>query len=148
MAKTALVTGISGQDGACLAKVLLTRGYRVVGGYRRTSGISVGRLDELGVAGHVELIDMELLEESNIRHQLEKLKPDEIYNLAAQSFVGLSFDQPLYTSEQRSRLSESTVHGVVLSTSCASRMVGNDDSQRSWPRAILQGRVHELNFAV
>lgn len=99
MAKTALITGISGQDGAYLAKALLARGYRVVGTYRRTSGIAIGRLVELGVAEDVELVDLELLEESNIRRLLERLKPDEIYNLAAQSFVGLSFEQPLYTSD-------------------------------------------------
>ena len=99
MAKTALITGISGQDGAYLAKALLGRGYRVVGAYRRTSGPSMGRLRELGVADAVELVDMELLEESNVRRVLEKLKPDEIYNLAAQSFVGLSFELPLYTAD-------------------------------------------------
>lgn len=99
MAKTALITGISGQDGAYLAKALLARGYRVVGAYRRTSGPSMGRLQELGVADQVELVDMELLEESNIRRVLARLKPDEIYNLAAQSFVGLSFELPLYTAD-------------------------------------------------
>ena len=89
VAKTALITGISGQDGAYLARALLARGYRVVGAFRRTSGTSIGRLEELGISGEVELVDMELLEESNLRHVLNKLKPDEIYNLAAQSFVGL-----------------------------------------------------------
>ena len=101
VAKTALITGISGQDGAYLARALLARGYRVVGAFRRTSGTSVGRLEELGISGDVELVDMELLEASNLRHVLNKLKPDEIYNLAAQSFVGLSFEQPLYTSGHR-----------------------------------------------
>jgi len=99
MAKTALITGVSGQDGAYLAKTLLARGYRVVGAYRRTSSVNIGRLEELGVAADVELIDMELLEESNVRRALETVRPDEIYNLAAQSFVGLSFEQPLYTSD-------------------------------------------------
>jgi len=99
VAKTALITGISGQDGAYLARALLARGYRVVGAFRRTSGISVGRLEELGISDEVELVDMELLEASNLRHVLNKLKPDEIYNLAAQSFVGLSFEQPIYTSD-------------------------------------------------
>ena len=99
MAKTALITGISGQDGAYLAKSLLGRGYRVVGAQRRSAGISTGRLEELGILGDIEFADMELLEDSNIRAVLKKLKPDEIYNLAAQSFVGLSFEQPLYTCE-------------------------------------------------
>jgi GDPmannose 4,6-dehydratase len=99
MAKIALITGISGQDGAYLAKTLLQRGYRVVGAYRRTSALPTGRLEELGVAEDVEFVDVELLEASNIRRVLEKLKPDEIYNLAAQSFVGLSFELPLYTCD-------------------------------------------------
>ena len=99
MTKTALVTGISGQDGAYLAKNLLGRGYRVVGAHRRNAGINSARLDELGIADDVEFADMELLEESNIRAVLQRIKPDEIYNLAAQSFVGLSFEQPLYTSD-------------------------------------------------
>ena len=99
MAKTALITGISGQDGAYLAKSLLDRGYRVVGAQRRNAGINSGRLEELGILADVELADMELLEESNIRAVLRKLQPDEIYNLAAQSFVGFSFEQPLYTCD-------------------------------------------------
>jgi len=99
MAKTALITGISGQDGAYLARMLLARGYRVVGAYRHTSGVNIGRLEELGIAADVELIGTELLEESNIRRALALLKPDEIYNLAAQSFVGLSFEQPIYTAD-------------------------------------------------
>lgn len=99
MTKTALVTGISGQDGAYLAKTLLDRGYRVVGAQRRNAGINSGRLSELGILDDIELVDMELLEESNIRAVLRKLQPDEIYNLAAQSFVGLSFEQPLYTCD-------------------------------------------------
>jgi len=86
MAKTALITGVSGQDGA-------------FGTCRRTSGVNICRLEELGIAADVELIDMELLEESNIRRALALLKPDEIYNLAAQSFVGLSFEQPIYTAD-------------------------------------------------
>ncbi len=99
MQRTALITGISGQDGAYLARSLLVRGYRVIGTYRRTSAVPTGRLDDLGIAQDVEFVDMELLEASNIRHVLQKLKPDEVYNLAAQSFVGLSFEQPLYTSD-------------------------------------------------
>ena len=99
MAKTALITGISGQDGAYLAGSLLKKGYRVVGAQRRSAGINSGRLEELGILADVELADMELLEASNIRAVLEKLQPNEIYNLAAQSFVGLSFEQPIYTCD-------------------------------------------------
>jgi GDPmannose 4,6-dehydratase len=99
MTKVALITGISGQDGAYLAKALLTRGYRVIGAHRRSSGSGLGRLQELSIADDVELVDMELLEESNIRRALTKIRPNEIYNLAAQSFVGLSFEQPLYTCD-------------------------------------------------
>jgi GDP-D-mannose dehydratase len=64
VAKTALITGISGQDGAYLARALLARGYRVVGAFRRTSGISVGRLEELGISGEVELVDMSCLKQA------------------------------------------------------------------------------------
>ena len=99
MSKTALVTGISGQDGAYLARSLLDHGYRVVGAQRRSAGINSGRLEELGILDDVEFADIELLEESNIRAVLTKLQPDEIYNLAAQSFVGLSFEQPVYTCQ-------------------------------------------------
>ena len=98
MAKTALITGITGQDGAYLAKLLLEKGYEVHGGVRRIGVISTGRLDELGIPDSLHLHDFELLEESNIRRVLEKSAPDEVYNLAAQSFVGVSFEQPLYTS--------------------------------------------------
>ena len=99
MTKTALITGISGQDGAYLAKSLLEKGYRVVGAQRRNAGINSGRLEELGILADIELADIELLEASNIRAVLNKLQPDEIYHLAAQSFVGLSFEQPLYTCD-------------------------------------------------
>ena len=99
MAKTALITGISGQDGAYLARSLLKKGYRVVGAQRRNAGINSGRLEELGILADIELADMELLEASNIRAVLKKLQPDEIYHLAAQSFVGLSFEQPIYTCD-------------------------------------------------
>lgn len=99
MAKTALITGISGQDGAYLASLLLDRGYRIVGAHRRNSTTTTGRLAELGIAQDVELADLELLEASSIRHVLKKLQPDEVYNLAAQSFVALSFELPLYTCD-------------------------------------------------
>jgi GDPmannose 4,6-dehydratase len=99
MPKTALIAGITGQDGAYLAQFLLAKGYRVVGGLRRSSRGGVPRLLELGIAGDVELVDFDLAELTNIMRVLDKVQPDEVYNFAAQSFVGLSFEQPLYTSE-------------------------------------------------
>lgn len=97
--KTALITGISGQDGAYLARLLLERGYRVIGGVRRSAARSLWRLDELGIARDVELVGLELLELTNLSQVLAKCRPQEVYNLAAQSFVAASFEQPLYTSE-------------------------------------------------
>ncbi|HEX2151664.1 MAG TPA: GDP-mannose 4,6-dehydratase [Stellaceae bacterium] len=99
MTRTALVTGVTGQDGAYLARFLLEKGYRVVGGQRRSSGGGDRRLRELRVADAVEYVDFDLAEMTNIMRALDRVKPDEIYNLAAQSFVALSFEQPLYTSD-------------------------------------------------
>ncbi len=97
--KTALVTGISGQDGAYLAKLLLEKGQRVVGAVRRSSNSQLPRLAELGIARDVELAYFELGELPHILRVLERHKPDEIYNLAAQSFVGVSWEEPLYTAD-------------------------------------------------
>ena len=99
MSKTALVTGITGQDGAYLAELLLERGYKVYGAQRRNTGIQHWRTDRLGITSDIEFVDFELNEISNIQRVIEDTTPDEIYNLAAQSFVKLSFDQPLYTSD-------------------------------------------------
>jgi GDPmannose 4,6-dehydratase len=97
MGKTAFITGITGQDGAYLAKLLLEKGYAVHGGVRRIGVISTGRLDDLGITSQLTLHDFELLEMSNISRTIDKVAPDEVYNLAAQSFVGVSFEQPIYT---------------------------------------------------
>lgn len=98
MGKTALVTGIGGQDGAWLGKLLLEKGYTVYGGGRRSSR-PYDRLDELGITDQVRLVDFELSEYSNIFNVIRETKPDEVYNLAAQSFVGTSFRQPIYTTQ-------------------------------------------------
>jgi GDPmannose 4,6-dehydratase len=98
MARTALITGIS-QDGAYLARFLLEKGYRVVGGLRRSSSGTLSRLHELQIRDDVAFVDFDLAEITNIMRVVEKVKPDEIYNLAAQSFVALSFEQPIYTTE-------------------------------------------------
>lgn len=99
MTKIALVTGVTGQDGSYLAKLLLEKGYRVIGGHRRSASLNVWRLVELGIEKDVEMVPLELLEFSNLRRTLEKYQPTEIYNLAAQSFVGTSFEQPIYTAD-------------------------------------------------
>ena len=99
MAKTALVTGVLGQDGAYLSKLLLEKGYRVVGGERRSSTRNLGRLAALGIVEDIEFEPIELAEFSNIQVTLEKVRPDEIYNLAAMSFVGTSFEQPIFTAD-------------------------------------------------
>lgn len=95
--KKAFISGITGQDGAYLARFLLEKNYKVYGGKRRSSSPNIWRLKKLGVDQDIELIDFELLEQSNIDMILKKLQPDEFYNLAAQSFVKMSFEQPLYT---------------------------------------------------
>jgi GDPmannose 4,6-dehydratase len=98
MGKTAFITGITGQDGAYLAKILIEKGYEVHGGVRRIGVISTGRLDDLGITNELTLHDFELLEMTNVYRTLDKIAPDEVYNLAAQSFVGVSFEQPIYTA--------------------------------------------------
>jgi GDPmannose 4,6-dehydratase len=99
MAKRAFITGITGQDGSYLARLLLKKGYQVHGGQRRTSTSATGRLDELGIADDITIHDLDLIEVTNIQRVLDKVAPDEIYNLAAQSYVGTSFEQPIYTAE-------------------------------------------------
>jgi len=99
MNKTALITGISGQDGSYLAKLLLSKGYKVIGGERRTASGSLWRLKELQIEDDIEIADFELSEFTNIYRIIEKYNPDEIYNLAAQSFVAASFETPITTSD-------------------------------------------------
>lgn len=95
--KTALITGITGQDGAYLAKLLLEKGYRVVGAARRSASLNGWRLDELGIRDKIEWVSFELLEYESIVRALSCVQPQEIYNLAAQTFVGESFNTPVYT---------------------------------------------------
>ena len=96
---TALITGITGQDGAYLARLLLQKGYKVIGGVRRNGHNTLERLDHLGIAEEVETVPLELLEHTNLLDVIERTQPDELYNLAAQSFVGVSFEQPVFTAE-------------------------------------------------
>ena len=97
MAKTALITGITGQDGSYLAEFLLAKGYRVAGMVRREHSESLGRLAHL--EGQVELSVADLLDQASLLRLIEKISPDEIYNLAAQSFVPTSWDHPVSTGE-------------------------------------------------
>lgn len=99
-AKRALITGITGQDGAYLAQLLLEKGYRVYGAFRRTSSVNTWRIEELGIQAHPELhlVEHDLTDLGASVRLLEKTRPDEVYNLAAQSFVGVSFEQPLTTA--------------------------------------------------
>ncbi|QBY54022.1 GDP-mannose 4,6-dehydratase [Cupriavidus oxalaticus] len=101
MSKTAIVTGITGQDGAYLSQLLLEKGYTVYGTYRRTSSVNFWRMDELGVTGHerLHLVEFDLTDLSGCIRLLQKSEATEIYNLAAQSFVGVSFEQPVTTAE-------------------------------------------------
>ncbi|WP_322041900.1 GDP-mannose 4,6-dehydratase [Paraburkholderia sp. J67] len=99
--RKAIITGVSGQDGAYLTKLLLDKGYQVVGTYRRTSSVNFWRMNELGVTDHpsLELVEHDLTDAGSTLRLLERAQAGEIYNLAAQSFVGVSFDQPVTTAE-------------------------------------------------
>ena len=101
MTKTAIVTGISGQDGAYLAENLLGRGYKVFGTYRRTSSVNFWRIDELGISNHpnLKLVEYDLTDMGSAIRLMETSQALEVYNLAAQSFVGVSFDQPIATGQ-------------------------------------------------
>ena len=99
--KKALITGITGQDGAYLAKFLLDKGYTVYGSYRRTAATNFWRIEELRLRNNPNLclVEHDLSDlGSNVR-LIEKTQPDEVYNLAAQSYVGVSFDQPIITGQ-------------------------------------------------
>lgn len=99
MSKKAIVTGVTGQDGAYLTELLLSKGYTVFGTYRRTSSVNFWRLADLGVEHHpdLHLVEFDLTDLSTCIRLVESTGASEIYNLAAQSFVGVSFEQPLTT---------------------------------------------------
>jgi GDPmannose 4,6-dehydratase len=99
MAKNALITGITGQDGAYLAQLLLGKGYQVYGLIARRGSDTLWRLRELGIERRVELINGDMLDPSSLIRALEKSEASEVYNLAAQSFVATSWQQPLLTAQ-------------------------------------------------
>jgi GDPmannose 4,6-dehydratase len=99
--KSAIVTGITGQDGAYLAELLLSKGYKVYGTYRRTSSVNFWRIEELGIHDdpNLHLVEYDLTDLSASIRLLQQTGAKEVYNLAAQSFVGVSFEQPVTTAE-------------------------------------------------
>lgn len=98
--KKAIITGITGQDGAYLTRLLLNKGYSVYGTYRRSSSVNFWRIAELGIENHpdLHLLEYDLTDQSANIRLISDIQPDEIYNLAAQSFVAVSFDQPIATA--------------------------------------------------
>ncbi|WP_074405864.1 MULTISPECIES: GDP-mannose 4,6-dehydratase [Aquimarina] len=98
--KKAIITGITGQDAAYLAELLLSKDYKVYGTYRRTSSTNFWRIEELGIENHpnLHLLEYDLIDLSSAYRIIADVEPDEIYNLAAQSFVGVSFTQPIATA--------------------------------------------------
>jgi GDPmannose 4,6-dehydratase len=97
MTKNALVTGISGQDGSYLAELLLDKGYNVYGLLRRLSSPNTSRIDH--IIDSIELVQGDLTDQSSLNEAVRVSEPDEIYNLAAQSFVGTSWNQPVHTAD-------------------------------------------------
>jgi len=99
--KKAIITGITGQDGAYLAQFLLEKNYKVYGTYRRSSSVNFWRIEELGIHQNpnFELLQYDLTDLGANLHLVQQVEPDEIYNLAAQSFVGVSFEQPTTTAQ-------------------------------------------------
>ena len=97
--RSALITGITGQDGAYLAEFLLKKNYKVFGSYRRLSTPNFWRLHYLNIYDKINFIPMDMVDSKSIAEALKKSEPREVYNLAAQSFVGVSFDQPIYTTD-------------------------------------------------
>ena len=97
--KTALITGITGQDGVYLAKFLLDKGYKVYGGFRRISTPNFWRLKDMNILDKITLVSLDLTDQSSMMEIFNSIKLDEVYNLAAQSYVGASFEHQLSTTE-------------------------------------------------
>jgi len=136
--KHAIITGVTGQDGAYLTQLLLERGYRVYGTYRRTSSVNFWRLEELGVHNHpqLELVEYDLTDPGASIRLLQRTEPDEVYNLAAQSFVGVSFDQPITTAQ---------ITGIgVLHLLEAIRTVNRNIRFYQASTSEMYGKIHEL----
>lgn len=137
MTKTALITGITGQDGAYLAHFLLSKGYKVCGMVRRssTSDVNLGRLQWLGIDKDVEIIDGDLLDLSGLIRTIKAVDPDELYNLAAQSFVASSWQQP-YLTGQVTGLGVTNVLEAIRTTKPDTRFYQASSSE-------MYGRIQE-----
>ena len=143
--KKALITGVTGQDGTYLADFLLKKGYDVVGTFRRTSHRSLERLEQFEIIDKINLLKMDLTDQISINKAIKSVQADEIYNLGAQSFVGISFDQPLLTSNVNAlgalgvfdAVKEFSPHSKVYQAS-SSEMFGNsseikNENSRMYP---------------
>ena len=132
--KKAFITGITGQDGSYLADFLLKKDYEVFGSYRRTSHRQLERLEDMDIFGKVKLVYADLIDQSSINQIIKNTQPDEIYNLAAQSFVGVSFVEPFLTTEVTGigtlrvleAIREFSPHSKMYQAS-SSEMFGNSD---------------------
>lgn len=148
--KTAVITGITGQDGAYLAELLLHKGYLVYGTYRRTSSVNFWRLEDLGIADHpsLKLVEYDLTDLSSSVRLLRQTGAREVYNLAAQSFVGVSFDQPVTTAEitgigavnllEAIRIVDPSIRFYQASTSemfGKVQAIPQDETTSFWPRS-------------
>lgn len=138
MAKVALITGITGQDGSYLAELLLKKGYEVHGTHRRSAEHTTGRIDHLLADGSVTIHDADLSDSSSLIRVIREIQPDEVYNLAAQSHVGTSFDAAEYTGD---------VDALgVLRVLEAVRIMGLNDHTKVYQASTseLYGKVEEV----
>ena len=136
MSKKALITGITGQDGAYLSQLLLNKGYKVYGTARRSASEKFWRLEYLGIKDQIELIDFDLLEITNIQKVIKDIEPDEVYNLAAQSFVPTSFELPILTTDINS-LGALRILDSILSTNSNIKFYQSSTSE-------MFGKVQEV----
>ncbi len=142
--KKALITGISGQDGAYLSKFLLDKNYEVVGGERQNANRDLWRLRHLGVEKEVKLIPFELLEENNINREIRVGRYDEVYNLAAQSYVDKSFNSPIYTANVNA-LGVTRILEAIRQFSCKTRFYQASSSEM-YGNVSSKKQNEETNF--
>jgi len=136
--KKALILGVTGQDGTYLADFLLKKGYEVIGTFRRTSHKSLERLEAFHIIDKVKLVKLDLTDIISINKTIKSIQPDEVYNLAAQSFVGVSFDQPILTTNVNAigalsvfeAVKEFSPHSKIYQAS-SSEMFGNSDELKN-----------------